>query len=110
MLEACSGDGPQQIRDFAILSLLLGCGLRRAEIPALQMSQVFLYAGYIRLVGKGNKERTVYLNSVVKKNLTNWINYRGDVNCPHFVRQVLTNRGSNLMNCRFPKLFWGAVV
>lgn len=78
MLEACSGDGPQQIRDLAILSLLLGCGLRRAEIPVFQMSQVFLYASYIRLVGKGNKERTIYLNSEVKKNLTNWINYRGD--------------------------------
>ena len=77
MLEASSGDGPQQIRDLAILSLLLGCGLRRAEIPAVRMNQVFIDAGYIRLVGKGNKERTVYLNSEVKENLTNWINYRG---------------------------------
>ena len=77
MLEACSSDNPQQIRDLAILSLLLGCGLRRAEVPALQMNQVHLDGGYIRLIGKGNKERTVYLNGEVKENLTNWINYRG---------------------------------
>ena len=77
MLEACSSDNPQQIRDLAILSLLLGCGLRRAEVPALQMNQIHLDSGYIRLIGKGNKERTVYLNGEVKENLTNWINYRG---------------------------------
>ena len=77
MLEACSSDNPQQIRDLAILSLLLGCGLRRAEVPALQMNQIHLDGGYIRLIGKGNKERTVYLNGEVKENLTNWINYRG---------------------------------
>ena len=77
MLEACSSDNPQQIRDLAILSLLLGCGLRRAEVPALQMNQLHLDGGYIRLIGKGNKERTVYLNGEVKENLTNWINYRG---------------------------------
>ena len=77
MLEACSSDNPQQIRDLAILSLLLGCGLRRAEVPALQMNQIHLDGGYIRLIGKGNKERTVYLNGEVKENLTNWINFRG---------------------------------
>ena len=77
MLEACSSDNPQQIRDLAILSLLLGCGLRRAEVPALQMNQIHLDGGYIRLIGKGNKERTVYLNGEVKENLSNWINYRG---------------------------------
>lgn len=77
MLEACTSDNPQQIRDLAILSLLLGCGLRRAEVPALQMNQIHLDGGYIRLIGKGNKERTVYLNGEVKENLTNWINYRG---------------------------------
>ena len=77
MLQASSSDNPQQIRDLAILSLMLGCGLRRAEVPALQMHQVNLDAGYISVIGKGNKERTVYLNGEVKENLTNWINYRG---------------------------------
>lgn len=77
MLEACGGDQPQQIRDLAILSLLLGCGLRRAEITALRINQIHLDGGSLRLIGKGNKERTVYLNSEVKENVANWINYRG---------------------------------
>ena len=77
MLQASSSDNPQQVRDLAILSLMLGCGLRRAEVPALQMHQVNLDAGYISVIGKGNKERTVYLNGEVKENLNNWINYRG---------------------------------
>lgn len=78
MLESCSADTPQQIRDLAILSLMLGCGLRRAEVPALRIDQVNLDGGFIRLIGRGNKERTVYLNREVKENLTNWVNYRGD--------------------------------
>lgn len=77
MLAAADSDAPQQIRDLAILSLLLGCGLRRAEITTILMDQVDLEADSIRIIGKGNKERTVYLNPEVKENLTNWINYRG---------------------------------
>lgn len=52
MLSKCEGTTPQFIRDRAILLLLLGCGLRRAEITRIELKNVFLDEARIRLVGK----------------------------------------------------------
>lgn len=48
-------------RDKALLALMLGCGLRRAEVCGLTLSDVNFDEGAITLIGKGNKERKVYL-------------------------------------------------
>lgn len=52
-------DGPNQTRDFAILMLFLNCGIRRSELVGLNLTDV--YDDRIRVVGKGNKERIVYM-------------------------------------------------
>ena len=49
------------IRDRAILEVLYGCGLRVSEASALRISNIFLDEGYVRILGKGNKERLVPL-------------------------------------------------
>ena len=64
-------------RDKAIIGLLLGCGLRRAEVPGILMKNVDLMAGSIKLVGKGNKERKVFLTPEIKQLVVNWLKYRG---------------------------------
>ena len=46
-------------RDRAILEILYGCGLRVSEACGLLISQVYLQEGFVRVVGKGNKERLV---------------------------------------------------
>ncbi len=56
-----SVDGPNKTRDFAILMIFLNCGIRRSELVGLNISDV--YEDRIRVVGKGNKERIVYLGS-----------------------------------------------
>jgi integrase/recombinase XerD len=48
-------------RDRAILEVLYGCGLRVSELTDLQVSHVYLDEGFVRVVGKGNKERLVPL-------------------------------------------------
>ena len=58
LLKAVSG--PNQKRDFAILMLFLNCGIRRSELVGLNLTDV--YDDRIRVVGKGNKERTVYFS------------------------------------------------
>ncbi len=50
---------PVGYRDHAILELLYGCGLRVSELTGLDMSDLDLEAGFIRVFGKGSKERLV---------------------------------------------------
>lgn len=47
------------LRDRAILEILYGCGLRVSEAAALQISHVYFDEGFVRVVGKGDKERLV---------------------------------------------------
>ena len=52
------------LRDRAILEILYGCGLRVSEACGLQISHVYLQQGFVRVVGKGNKERLVPLGEM----------------------------------------------
>lgn len=47
------------LRDRAILELLYACGLRVSELTGLRLEQMDLAAGFVRVVGKGSKERVV---------------------------------------------------
>ena len=47
------------LRDRAILEVLYGCGLRVSEAVNLKISNVFLEQGFVRIIGKGDKERIV---------------------------------------------------
>lgn len=55
-----SVDGPNRERDYCILTLFLNCGLRISELVALNLTDIS--ADSLRILGKGNKERIVYLN------------------------------------------------
>lgn len=54
-------DGPNKERDYCILTLFLNCGMRLSELCGLNLSDINS-DGTIRLLGKGNKERIVYIN------------------------------------------------
>ncbi|MGX8702542.1 tyrosine recombinase XerC [Caproiciproducens sp.] len=55
-------DGPAKERDYCILTLFLNCGMRLSELVGLNLSDVRHGTSTVRIVGKGNKERIVYLN------------------------------------------------
>ncbi len=59
-----SVQGPFQERDFAILTLFLNCGLRISELFGLDMSDA--RGETLRVLGKGNKERVLYLNDACR--------------------------------------------
>jgi site-specific recombinase XerD len=62
LLDACVLDGPQAWfpqRDQAILWMLLSTGLRASELCGLRRGDVAYDEGYVRVIGKGNKEREV---------------------------------------------------
>ncbi len=55
-------DGPDQERDRCILTLFLNCGMRLSELVSINISDVLHNNSTLRILGKGNKERIVYLN------------------------------------------------
>ena len=56
-------------RDRAILEILYGCGLRVSEASGLRISSLFLEQGFIRIIGKGNKERLVPIGEMAMEAL-----------------------------------------
>ena len=58
LLEAVSG--PNEVRDYCILTLFLNCGLRVGELVGLNVQDI--REDTVRVLGKGNKERQLYLN------------------------------------------------
>lgn len=61
---------PQGIRDRAMISLMYSCGLRVSEICGLLLQNLFLEENFLKIYGKGSKERLVPLGSVAKEHLT----------------------------------------
>ncbi len=60
-------------RNYAIIELLYGCGLRVSELINLKISHLFFKDQFIKVIGKGNKERLVPIGKQSIKALTNYI-------------------------------------
>lgn len=67
-------DGPNKTRDYAILMLFLNCGIRRSELVGLNIQDI--YADHIRVLGKGNKERIVYMGSSCQAAVNDYLKVR----------------------------------
>ena len=65
---------PEGERNLAILEVLYGCGLRVSELIELKLSEIYWKEGFIRIIGKGNKERLVPLGKTATKHLKIYIN------------------------------------
>lgn len=64
---------PEGIRDRAIIEVLYGCGLRISELCNLRISQLYLEDKYIRVKGKGSKERLVPIEGVAIERVREWL-------------------------------------
>jgi integrase/recombinase XerD len=60
-------DTPRALRDRALLELLYGCGARISEAVGLDVDELDLESGTVRLVGKGSKTRIVPVGSFARK-------------------------------------------
>lgn len=63
MLQAIDHTSDEGIRNRAILEVLYGSGLRVSELVNLKLDQLFPDLGFLKIIGKGNKERLVPLGS-----------------------------------------------
>ena len=74
---------PKGLRDRAIIEVLYSCGLRVSEVTSLRLSDLFFGEGYIRVIGKGDKERLVPISDVARERI-------------HLYMDVRETKGSNL--------------
>jgi len=66
----------QRLRDVAIMELLYASGIRRAELVGLNLSDVDLERRRMRVIGKGNKQRTVFINHAAADAIRNYLGVR----------------------------------
>ncbi len=72
-----SVDGPNRERDFCILMIFLNCGLRISELVGLNISDIG--RDHLRVLGKGNKERIVYLNDACAEAINEYLLLRKSI-------------------------------
>ena len=73
MIEAIDLSRPEGARNKAILEVLYGCGLRVSELTELKLSNLYLDIEFIKVTGKGSKERLVPIGGSAVKALKIWI-------------------------------------
>lgn len=69
-------DGPYASRNYAIITIFLNCGLRLSELCAININHLDFENSVFRVIGKGNKERLVYLNDACVSALKDYLKDR----------------------------------
>lgn len=95
---------PQGMRDRAMISLMYSCGLRISEVCQLLIQSLYLEENFIKVYGKGSKERLVPLGSVAKEHLVYYLTHGRSAllkpNSGNFI--FLSQRGGAISR----KTFW----
>ena len=77
LLNAASNeDNRNAPRDYAITTLFLNCGMRLSELVGINLKDIDFAECKLNVIGKGNKERTIYLNKACMRALAQYINVR----------------------------------
>ncbi len=89
-------DGPYEKRDFAMFVIFLTCGLRVSELTGINLKDINYSNQSLRVVGKGNKERNVFLNEMCIKAIKEYMDVRpndkliGDARNALFISNKMT--------------------
>lgn len=90
---------PEGHRNKAILETLYSCGLRVSELVNLQFSNLFFNEGFMRVIGKGNKERLVPISPSVEKEIKLYVQHirsQMNIKAGHEDYVFLNRRGQQL--------------
>lgn len=69
-------DNRNYLRDYAIITLFLNCGLRLAELVGINIGDIDFSENKMTVIGKGNKERTIYLNKACIRAIKEYLEVR----------------------------------
>ncbi|MBQ2008913.1 MAG: tyrosine recombinase XerD [Alistipes sp.] len=83
------------LRDRAILEVLYSCGLRVSELCDLRMGDLFFGEGYIRVIGKGDKQRLIPISGVARERISLYKDKRPRIHSGEDTL-FLNNRGKRL--------------
>ncbi|MDV6254048.1 tyrosine recombinase XerC [Vibrio sp. EA2] len=75
-------DDPLAVRDRAMMELMYGAGLRLAELVSVDVRDVHLRSGELRVIGKGDKERKVPFSGMATEWVGKWLKARGNLAAP----------------------------
>ena len=79
ILSAIDRSTPEGERDHCLIELLYSCGLRVSEVCSLLLSDLFLDEDFLRVTGKGNKQRIVPISPRAIHELHNWFDARKEI-------------------------------
>ncbi len=96
IINSIPSDTPKGRRDRAMLELLYSCGLRVSELTALRLSDLFFGEGYIRVMGKGSKQRLVPIGNVARERIMMYLDERKAKDSKNKDILFLNNRGKSL--------------
>ncbi len=82
-------------RNYAIIETLYSCGLRISELTNLRFSDLYPNEGFIRVEGKGSRQRLVPISGIAVQKIRNWLPYRSQINIKKGHEDILfvTSRG-----------------
>ena len=83
------------LRDSAMLEVLYSCGLRVSELTSLRLSDLFFGEGYIRVIGKGDKQRLVPISNTARDKIQRYLEERRSARSGEET-VFLNNRGGQL--------------
>ncbi len=87
-------DGKYKERNFAIIMIFLNCGVRLSEIVSIDLNNY--KDETLTVIGKGNKERTIYLNSACIKSIEEYLKVRDIPIAGHEQAMFLSNRKTRI--------------
>ena len=88
--------GPTPERDRCILTLFLNCGMRLSELVSINLADVIQNNSTLRIWGKGNKERIVYLNQACLDAIGQYLAVRPKDGVKDRNALFLSNRGTRI--------------
>ncbi len=86
------------IRDHAIVTLFLNCGMRLSELVGINKNHIKFDEEILTVIGKGNKERTVYLNRACMKVIREYLAVRPNITGPDSDALFLSDRKKRISN------------
>lgn len=98
LIKAIDLSQPEGQRNKAIVETLYSCGLRVSELTNLKLSNLYFSKGFIKVTGKGKKQRQVPISNKAMKEIENYLPYRNQLNIDRSAEDILflNRRGKQL--------------